>query len=62
MISHLVHYGTLLQSTMDIIKKSDNYLITKCNKNLFQNASVFLITKCNIFIIKCDSSYALILS
>ena len=45
----------------EIIKKCGRYFITKCDKNLLQNASGFLlqnlvvITKCDGFIARCES-------
>ena len=51
----MIHYGTLLQNSTDIIPK--------CNKSLLQNALGFLlqnatvIANCDDFITKCDSYY-----
>ena len=46
-VSYLIHYDGLLQNARDII--------TKCKRNLLQNASGFVlqnatvITKCNVY-------------
>ena len=40
-VSYLVHYDTLLQSATDIVTKCDSYFITKCDKDLLQNALAF---------------------
>ena len=59
----MIHCDTLLHNATDIITKCDSYFITKCGKNLLQNASGFLlqnatvITNCDDFITKCDSYY-----
>ena len=64
-VSHLIHYGTLLQNVTDIITKCDSYFITKCDKSLLQNASGFLSQNATILlpnatvIIKCDVYYKL---
>ena len=61
-VSYLIHYDSLLQNTT-VITKCDSYFITKCTRNLLQNASEFLlqnatvITNCDNFITKCDSYY-----
>ena len=51
----MIHYESLLQNAADITTKCDSYFITKCNKDLLQNATV--ITNCGIFITKCDNYY-----
>ena len=62
-VSYLIHYDSLLQYATDIITKCDSYFITKCHRNLLQNASGFVlqnatvITNCDDFIIKCNSYY-----
>ena len=59
----MIHYESLLQNAIDITAKCDSYFITKCNKDLLQNASGFLlqnarvITKCGNFITKRDNYY-----
>ena len=42
-VSYFVHYDTFLQNVTYIIAKSDSYFITKCDKDLSQNASRFLM-------------------
>ena len=69
-VSYSRYYDTLLQNGTDIITKCDSSFITKCCKNVFQNASDFLlqkatvllqiatvIAKCVDIITKCDSHY-----
>ena len=72
-VSYLIHYDSLLQNATDFITKWDSYFITKCDRNLLQNASGFLlqnatfllenatvttvITTCDNFITKCDITY-----
>ena len=69
-VSYLIHY--LIQYATDIITKRESYFVTKCNKDLLQNASGFLlqnatvllqnmtvITKRDDFITKCDVYYKL---
>ena len=63
-LSYLAYYGSLSQNATDIITKCDGLFITKCNRNLLQNATVLLenaqlITKWDNFIIKCDAYYEL---
>ena len=61
-VSCLIHYGSSLQNTIDIITKCDSYFITKCDRSLLQNASgvllqnetvllqkVTIITKCDVY-------------
>ena len=54
-ISYLIRDDSLLQNATDVITKCNGYFITKCDRNLLQNASGFLlqnatvITKCNIY-------------
>ena len=43
LVSHLVHYDSLLQNMTDIITKYDSCFFTKCDKSLFENASAFSI-------------------
>ena len=57
MVLYFAYYDTLLQNATDIITKRDNYFIEKCDKSLYQNASVFFITKCDSFITKSDFYY-----
>ena len=59
MVLYFAYYDTLLQNATDIITKRDNYFIEKCDKSLYQNASVFLSQNATvslqnpIFITKC---------
>ena len=58
----MIHYESLLQNAADIVTKCDTVLITKCNRNLSQNATVLLqtaavVTKCDDFITKRNSNY-----
>ena len=54
-VSYLIRYDSLLQNLLDVI--------TKCDRNLLQNASGFLlqnatvIANCGDFIAKCDRYY-----
>ena len=69
-VSNPIHCDSLLQNATDVISKCDGYFITKCDRNLLQNASGFLlqnttvllqnatvVTKCDDFITKFDSYY-----
>ena len=42
-ILYVVHEDNLLQSSTDIIIKYESYFITKCGKNLLENALGFLL-------------------
>ena len=37
-VSHPIHCDSLLPKTTDVISKCDSYFITKCDRNLLQNA------------------------
>ena len=69
-ISYLIHHDSLLKNATDIITECESYFITKCDRNLLQNAPGFLfqnatvllqnvtvIINCDDFITKCDSYY-----
>ena len=62
-VSYLVRYGSfhclLLQNAAGITTKCDSYFITKCNRNLLQNASRFFIRKCDSCFTKGGSFYKL---
>ena len=53
--SYLIHYNSLLQNATDTITKSDSYFITKCDRNLLQNASGFLLQNAK-FSTNCDNT------
>ena len=41
--SYLIRYYSLLQNATDTITECDSYFITKCDRNLSQNAPGFLL-------------------
>ena len=61
----MTRYDSLLQNVTDIVKKCDNYFITKCDRSLLQNASGFLLQNLTVLlqnvtvITKCDVYYKL---
>ena len=63
-VSYLIHYDSLLQNATDFITKCDRNLLQNASGFLLQNATVLLqnatvITNCDDFITKCDVYYKL---
>ena len=59
LVSHLVHYDTLLQNMTDIITKYDSCFFYKMRQEFIRKRVSFFTPKCGSFITKCNSYYKL---